>query len=77
MTLDLGVASGEGGSALALCPTPLFVSPQWFKRPEAGAERMPGPAPRPAPHSEPGAARRLRHRSGGGPARPGGGARGG
>ena len=34
---------------------------------------MPGPAPR----SEPGAPCRLRHRSGGGPARPGGGARGG
>lgn len=34
---------------------------------------MPG-AP-PAPHSEPGAPRRLRHRSGGGPAGPGGGAR--
>lgn len=30
---------------LALCPTPLFVSPQWFNRPEAGTERMPGAAP--------------------------------
>lgn len=36
----------------------------------------PVPAP-PAPHSKPGAPRRLRHRSGGGPAGPGGGARGG
>lgn len=76
MTLDLGVACGEGGSVLALCPTPIFVSPQWFNRPEAGTQRMPGASP-PAPHSKPGAPRRLRHRSGGGPAGPGGGARGG
>lgn len=30
-----------------LCPTPICLSPQWFKRPEAAAERMPG-APPPA-----------------------------
>lgn len=39
---------GLGVSEGPLCPAPLFVSPQWFKRPQAAAERMPG-APPPAP----------------------------
>ena len=37
---------GLGVSVGPFCPAPLLVSPQWFKRPEAAAERMPGAPPR-------------------------------
>lgn len=36
------------GQRVPSLPRPLSVSPQWFKRPQAAAERMPG-APPPAP----------------------------
>lgn len=65
---------GKRGARVRLrrpCPAP-SVSPQWFQRPQAAAERMPG-APPPAPSPARGAG--CGTRSGGGPAGPGGGAR--
>lgn len=47
-TLDVGVGWGPAQVLSELPPTPTFVSLQWFKRPEAFAERMPSSPPPPS-----------------------------